>query len=68
MHRDWFGASASVLHERFQTWRELGAFQRIMLKLVKRRSIRTRWVKKASNWLALVQFACAHILFTLGSQ
>jgi putative transposase len=30
--------------------------------LLKRRSLRTRWCKKASNWLALVQFACAHIL------
>jgi putative transposase len=30
--------------------------------LLKRRSIRTRWCKKAENWLALVQFACAHIL------
>ena len=30
--------------------------------LVKRRSIRTRWCKKAENWLALLQFACAHIL------
>ena len=30
--------------------------------LVKRRSLRTRWCKKPENWLALVQFACAHIL------
>ena len=30
--------------------------------LVKRRSIRTRWCKKAENWVALIQFACAHIL------
>lgn len=30
--------------------------------LVKRRSIRIRWCKKVANWLALVQFACAHIL------
>ena len=29
----------------------------------KRRSSRTRWSKKAANWLALVQFACAHILY-----
>jgi putative transposase len=33
--------------------------------LVKRRSVRTRWCKKAANWLALVQFACAHILCQL---
>ena len=30
--------------------------------LLKRRSLRTRWCKKAGNWLALVQLACAHIL------
>lgn len=33
--------------------------------LVKRRSLRTRWCKKAQNWLALIQFACAHILFDM---
>ena len=33
--------------------------------LAKRRSIRTRWAKKAANWLALLQFACAHILLNL---
>lgn len=30
--------------------------------LAKRRSLRTRWCKKPENWLAFVQFACAHIL------
>ena len=39
--------------------------ERTLSWLVKRRSIRTRWAKKASNWLAFVQFACAHILFNL---
>jgi hypothetical protein len=29
------------------------------------RSLRTRWSKKAGNWLALVQLACAHILLNL---
>lgn len=33
--------------------------------LGKRRSIRTRWCKKSENWLALIQLACAHILFKL---
>jgi transposase len=33
--------------------------------LAKRRSLRTRWCKKVENWLAFVQFACAHILFDL---
>lgn len=31
--------------------------------LTKRRSIRVRWCKKSANWQALIQFACAHILF-----
>jgi hypothetical protein len=33
--------------------------------LAKCRSSRTRWCTKAANWLALLQFACAHILFDL---
>lgn len=33
--------------------------------LAKRRSLRVRWCKKCENWMALVQFACAHILLTL---
>jgi len=33
--------------------------------LAKRRSLRTRWAKKPQNWLALVQFACAHILMNM---
>lgn len=33
--------------------------------LAKRRSIRTRWCKKSANWLALLQFACAHILLNM---
>ena len=39
--------------------------ERTLSWLAKRRSIRTRWSKKTANWLALVQFACAHILFDL---
>ena len=33
--------------------------------LIKRRSLRIRWCKKPDNWLALIQFACAHILFDM---
>lgn len=33
--------------------------------LAKRRSLRVRWCKKADNWLALLQFACAHILLDM---
>jgi putative transposase len=39
--------------------------ERTISWLVKRRSLRTRWSKKAENWLALVQLACAHILLYL---
>lgn len=39
--------------------------ERTLSWLTKRRSIRTRWAKKIANWLAFVQFACAHILFDL---
>lgn len=33
--------------------------------LAKRRSLRVRWCKKVGNWLAFVQFACAHILMNI---
>lgn len=33
--------------------------------LAKRRSLRIRWCKKVDNWLALLQFACAHILLVM---
>jgi len=33
--------------------------------LGRRRSIRTRWCKKPQNWLALIQLACAHVLFDM---
>jgi len=33
--------------------------------LGKRRSIRVRWCKKDENWMALIKFACAHILFVM---
>jgi len=39
--------------------------ERTFAWLVKRRSVRTRWCKKASNWLGFVQFACASILCDL---
>jgi transposase len=34
LHRDWFGVSASVIHERFQTWRRMGVFEKLMKRLV----------------------------------
>jgi putative transposase len=39
--------------------------ERTISWLTKRRSLRTRWSKKAENWMALVQLACAHILLNL---
>jgi transposase len=36
--------------------------ERTLSWLAKRRSLRTRWCKKSSNWLAFVQLACASIL------
>jgi len=36
--------------------------ERTISWLTKRRSLRTRWSKKAENWLALIQLACAHVL------
>jgi putative transposase len=39
--------------------------ERTISWLNKRRGLRTRWAKKAENWLALVQFACAHVLLNL---
>jgi putative transposase len=39
--------------------------ERTISWLVKRRSLRTRWSKKAQNWLALIQLACAHVLLNL---
>lgn len=39
--------------------------ERTLSWLGKRRSIRVRWCKKDANWMALIKFACAHILFTM---
>ena len=34
VHRDWFGVSASVIHERFQRWRRMGLFEKLMKRMV----------------------------------
>ena len=39
--------------------------ERTISWLAKRRGLRTRWAKKAANWMAFVQIACAHILLNL---
>jgi putative transposase len=39
--------------------------ERTISWLTKRRGLRTRWAKKSENWLASIQFACAHVLLNL---
>jgi putative transposase len=34
VHRDWFEVSSSVIHERFQRWRRMGLFQKLMKRMV----------------------------------
>lgn len=45
IHRDWFGVSSSVLHERFQTWQEAGIWERIMRRMLRfyARKCRIKW-------------------------
>src|SRR5919107_3781099 len=39
--------------------------ERTISWLTKRRGLRTRWSKKSENWLAMIQFACAHVLLNV---
>src|ERR671910_1651861 len=34
IHREWFGVSSSVVHERFQRWRQMGIFEKLMKWMV----------------------------------
>jgi transposase len=34
IHNNWFGVSSSVIHERFQTWREQGIFGNVLRQMV----------------------------------
>jgi putative transposase len=34
VHRDWFGVSSSVIHERFQRWTKMGLFEKLMKRMV----------------------------------
>lgn len=34
VHRDWFGVSSSVIHERFQSWTKMAIFEKLMKKMV----------------------------------
>jgi len=35
VHRDWFGVSSSVLHERFQTWQKVGIWEKVFQTMVR---------------------------------
>ncbi|MBK7893308.1 MAG: transposase [Anaerolineaceae bacterium] len=47
IHRDWFGVSSSVLHERFQTWQQQGIWDKVLQTMVRfynrQRRIRWKW-------------------------
>ena len=45
IHRDWFGVSSSVLHERFQTWQQQGIWDKVLQTMVRfyNRQRRIRW-------------------------
>lgn len=53
VHKDWFGVCSSTLHERFQTWQQLGIFDKIMQIMVKcsakKRKIKWKWQAIDSN-------------------
>ncbi len=56
VHRDWFGVSSSVLHERFQTWQAQGIWDKVFATLVKfyRRARHIQW-----QWQAVDSRSCA---------
>jgi transposase len=35
LQRDWFGVSSSVIHARFQAWREQGVFEQVLIALLR---------------------------------
>jgi transposase len=47
VHKNWFGVSSSVLHERFQTWQKTGVFAQIMTQMARfydrKRHIKWKW-------------------------
>jgi putative transposase len=46
IERDWFGVSSSVIHERFQTWREQGVFEKALQAMLRfyGRTRHIRWI------------------------
>ena len=56
VHKDWFGVSSSVIHERFQRWTEMGIFEKLMKKMVE------YYAKKSGlqwKWQAIDSKSCA---------
>lgn len=55
VHRDWFGVSSSVLHERFQTWQAQGCWDKIMKRMVRfyARECRVQW-----KWQSIDSKSC----------
>ncbi len=51
IQRDWFDVSSSVIHERFQTWREQGVFAKILEAMLRfyGRTRRIRWTWQAAD-------------------
>ena len=47
LHRDWFGVCASAVHARFQRWRQIGVFEKMMARLAKhygkKRKVKWKW-------------------------
>ena len=78
IHRDWFGVSSSVVHERFQRWRRMGIFEKLMKRMAEyyakeRGGIGWRWQAMDSKHspaplAATTYAACAgHFLRTAAS-
>ena len=56
VHKDWFGVSSSVIHERFQRWTEMGIFEKLMKKMVE------HYAKESGlgwKWQAMDSKSCA---------
>jgi putative transposase len=59
IHRDWFGVSASVVHERFQRWGRMGLFEKLLKWMAEyyakeRGGIGWRWQAMDSKTLPLL--------------
>ncbi len=56
VHRNWFGVCSSVLHERFQTWRKLGIWEKVFKRMgrfyERKRRIQWKWQSIDSKMVA----------------